>query len=247
VTARRAPRVRAFAGPNGSGKTTLVRKLQATNLPLYDVINADDIELTLSTGTGFDASSFGPNVTKAEFSKYVRQTTYSTGAKAAALKICFDGRTMYTTPSPKGSYNAALVSGFLRDRLVKMRKSFSFESVFSHTSKLDELRAAEKRGFRVYLYYIATEAPELAIGRVKERVAGGGHGVPLDKIQPRYEASLLNLLPALKIAYRAYIFDNSGSESSLVAEKTPHGNLKLVRDRMPIWFATHVIEPLSQG
>ncbi len=246
MTNQRVPRIRVFAGPNGSGKTTLVQKLQAINLPLYSVINPDDIEQDLNSEAGLDLSYLGANRLEADFLRYTKQTTYSSRVKSAARKIHFDGHVAHAGHSAEGSYNAALVAGFLRSRLVKMRQSFSFESVFSHHSKLEELKLAKKRGFRIYLYYVATEAPELAIGRVTERVARGGHAVPIQKIRTRHAASLLNLLPALRIAYRAYVFDNSGSESRLLAEKTPYGNLNLVGDRMPVWFATHVIDSLAQ-
>ena len=246
MTIQHVPRIRVFAGPNGSGKTTLVQKLQAINLPLYHVINPDDIEQKLNSKAGLDLSYLGSNVLEIDFLRYVGQTTYSSEVKNASRRIRFDGNAMFVKYSAEGSYNAALVAGFLRRQLVEARKSFSFESVFSHGSKLDELRLAKKRGFRIYLYYVATEAPELAIGRVMERVASGGHSVPEKKIRTRYAASLLNLLPALRIAYRAYVFDNSGSESKLLAEKTPHGNLNLVCERLPIWFNTHVIKSLAQ-
>lgn len=58
-------------------------------------------------------------------------------------------------------------------------------------------------------------------------------------------SSLENLLPALKLAYRAYIFDNSGREARLLAEQTPSGNLNIQREHMPIWFATYVTERLK--
>jgi len=126
-----------------------------------------------------------------------------------------------------------------------MRESFSFEAVFSHASKLDELHKTRKRGYRIYLYYVAMDAPELCIGRVKERVASGGHAVPVKKIQKRYTASLKNLLPALSLAYRAYTFDNSGREAVLLAEQTPHGNLHLAREHTPMWFAAYVTDRLA--
>jgi hypothetical protein len=57
--------------------------------------------------------------------------------------------------------------------------------------------------------------------------------------------SLENLVPALELAYRAYVFDNSGRESTLLAEQTPFGNLNLEREHMPPWFGTYVMDRLE--
>jgi predicted ABC-type ATPase len=52
-------------------------------------------------------------------------------------------------------------------------------------------------------------------------------------------------MPALSLAYRAYIFDNSGREAILLAEKTPRGNLNLAQEQVPAWFEQHVLKKLA--
>ena len=61
----------------------------------------------------------------------------------------------------------------------------------------------------VKLYYIGLNSPELAVERVKDRVAKGGHGIPEDTIKKRYEASLDMLTRVLPLCNRATIYDNS--------------------------------------
>lgn len=238
------PRVRVFAGPNGSGKSTLLAKLAAT-VPMYAVINPDDIERSMNTGGGVALMPYGVTTNRSEFLAYVGTTSYPERVKLAASQIIFDKGKLRTKPACESSYNAAVVAAFLRSRLVAKRMSFSFESVFSHQSKLDELRDAQSCGYRIYLYYIAMDAPELCAGRVAERKERGGHDVPEHKIARRYTESLENLMPALSLAYRAYIFDNSGREAVLLAEKTPRGNLKLAQEQVPTWFEQHVLRTLQ--
>jgi predicted ABC-type ATPase len=245
VSARPTPRIRVFAGPNGSGKSTLLDRLSDSNVPLYCVINPDAIEKHLNANDGLALADYGLKASKPEFLTYVKGTTYSVAVKNAAGSVQFKGERVFSRRTLKTSYNAALVASFIRTRLIQKRASFSFESVFSHSSKLNELRDAQARGYNVYLYYVAMDAPDLCIGRVKERVDSGGHAVPEEKIRKRYAASLENLLPALKLAYRAYIFDNSGRSARLLAEQTPAGNLNIQREYMPIWFATYVTDRLK--
>jgi predicted ABC-type ATPase len=90
-------------------------------------------------------------------------------------------------------------------------RSFAFETVMSHSSKLDVMREAKARGFEVTLYFVGLLHPRLNIERVRQRVAEGGHAVPEDRIVARYERTM-NLLPtAFGIADRAFVFDNSDS------------------------------------
>ena len=41
------------------------------------------------------------------------------------------------------------------------------------------------------------------------RMMNGGHTVPLEKIISRYDKSMVNLVAAISIADRVYIYDNS--------------------------------------
>jgi predicted ABC-type ATPase len=96
-----------------------------------------------------------------------------------------------------------------RDTCLRNRLSFSFETVMSHPSKVTVLRRAKELDFRTALYFVATESPELNIERVAQRVALGGHGVPIDRIRDRYFRTLALLPEALAHTDHAVLFDNS--------------------------------------
>jgi predicted ABC-type ATPase len=74
----------------------------------------------------------------------------------------------------------------------------------SHESKLAFLKKAKEAGYRVYLYYVATEDPAINIQRVEQRVLESGHDVPKDKIVSRYFKSLKLLKGAVKLSDRAF-------------------------------------------
>ena len=106
----------------------------------------------------------------------------------------------------------------------------------SHPDKIELLHKAQQNGFRTYLYYVATEAPEINISRVENRVSSGGHPVPRDKIIERYHRSLDLLADAVQHTDRAYIFDNSSHEKVWVAEIIGGDDLEMKTDTMPHWF-----------
>ena len=149
------------------------------------------------------------------------------------------------SPAMVNSYVASAVADFFRQHLLASRASFTLETVMSHSSKVELLKNAQQLGFRTYLYFVATEDPEINISRVRVRVRQGGHSVPEDKIVKRYHAAIGQLREALRFTNRAYIFDNSGDgvAHSWIAEITEGRELELKTDKMPAWFKANVWEP----
>lgn len=138
---------------------------------------------------------------------------------------------------------------YIRTQLLNSGQSFSFETVFSHQSKLDFIMKAKQCGYRVYLYFVCLEPPDLCLSRVAIRVAQHGHDVPSDKVLERYRRCL-DLLPnAIKTADRSYLFDNSETasgekiESSLVIEvERADDTFSIVthRSELPAWISNHI-------
>jgi predicted ABC-type ATPase len=242
-------RLRMFAGPNGSGKSSLVRSLAREFSPrglisLSRFLNADDLfRALLGDGIAFDA--FGLEVTWPQLCEALR----GAGRLRADHPFLDAGQVQdsrLTAPAHAcDGYVAASLADFLRDELLACGQSFAFETVMSHRSKIDVFAHARAEGYRTYLYFIATDSPVLNVGRVKMRVATGGHDVPEDKIVERYDRCLRLVRDALAHAHRAFLFDNSGSEPIWLAEFHPDGDCKLQvsRDSLPKWFHTWVWSP----
>ena len=113
---------------------------------------------------------------------------------------------------------AAKKATALRERFIKMRKSFTFETVLSSERNLTLLKKARNAGYKIFLVYVLTNDVNINIKRVNERVQKGGHGVPEEKIISRYTKSLVNLSELIKIVDRAMIIDNSGEIPELIIE-----------------------------
>lgn len=116
------------------------------------------------------------------------------------------------------------------DASLRTHQTVGVETVLSTDKYRALVQRARAGGFDVCLIYVMLRSPELNIERVKVRVARGGHDVPQEKIVARYERSLAQLPWFLEEADRAYIFDNSGAEPRLVAEKLPDGAVALDPD-----------------
>lgn len=95
-----------------------------------------------------------------------------------------------------------------RERLIAAGASFVTETVFSHPSKLDLIRRAQAGGHSVTLHVVMMPE-DLAVERVGDRVAVGGHTVPEAKIRERYRRLWDLVARARTIADRADCYDNA--------------------------------------
>lgn len=237
---RATPRLRMFAGPNGSGKSTIKAVVEdGIGTELFGVyINADDIESDIRRDGYLDVSAYGVHTTAEEILGFFQHSPFLTEKNLCndSQQLGFEDNKLLFNAVDVNSYFASVAVDFLRNKLLQAGVTFTFETVMSHRSKVDFLRLAQESGFRTYLYYVATEDPEINISRVAARVAEGGHNVSPEKIVDRYNRSLELLSEAVGYANRAYIFDNSSAEKVWIAEVTDGEVLELKTDVIPHWF-----------
>lgn len=251
-------RLRIFAGPNGSGKTTIikaVRSYQIKQIPLdFGIyINADDIALSLRQGK-FNFGQYGIKPTSDKFVAVTLQSGLigkGFNRKKFLSSFQFKGRRLLLSNKSADERMAQILAHFLREELLKKGLKFSFETVFSHQSKLDIMRRATEKGYKVYLYFVSTESPEINIYRVSLRKDKGGHDVPEDKIRSRYFRSLELMFEAAQVAYQAYFFDNSAEQPYLFGhfkQSNPREQKwdGMDKSKVPEWFKRYYLAKANQ-
>jgi predicted ABC-type ATPase len=233
---RDVPRLRIFAGPNGSGKSTFKTMIRQELLGVY--INPDEIEKEISNFGFLDLDAYRVTTTKEEILSFFHQSPLLEKADCLeeASYLRFNDQKLSFHDVLANAYFASVAADFIRQKLIEVSKSFTFETVMSFPDKVQILDKAQSRGYRTYLYYVATENPEINISRVRYRVSRGGHSVPEDKIVSRYKRSLDLLKQAIKFTHRAYIFDNSAQEHVWLAEITNGKTVEMKTAQVPVWF-----------
>jgi predicted ABC-type ATPase len=234
-----------FAGPNGSGKSSLKDILPRDLLGVY--LNADEIEAALRRDQRLDGKALGVEFSEEKLRTFFRDSSLlaRTGNSGVSERLrVFDG-CLHLPTGFANSYVASVLADYVRQQLLQSKTSFTMETVMSHPGKVELLKYAQSIGYRTYLYYVATEGPEINVSRVKLRVGQGGHPVPEDKIIKRYHASLALLSKAIKHTNRAYIFDNSAENSAhtWIAEVTGGTDVELKVATVPAWFHRAVPGP----
>ncbi len=238
--------MRVFAGPNGSGKTTIFKGiLTQKKVQLGVYVNADDIEQTLRSTGKLLFSNYQLAVSEQQVKEFFSTSTFSPVKRGEPdlYKKLQVTNNEFTTTAFIDSYLSADLAEFIRRQLLDHDFSFTYETVMSHPDKIQFLTNALQKGYRVYLYYIATEDPDINISRVNVRVAQDGHAVHPDVIRNRYYKSLRNLKAAVKQSTRAYIFDNSQKQANLIAEIT-NGNDVVLNSavELPNWVAESLLK-----
>lgn len=129
--------------------------------------------------------------------------------------------------------------------MIKTRQSFIFETTLSSQQSINLMSEAQRAGYYVGLYYVALDAVELNIERVKRRVEKGGHDIPEDIIRRRYEGSLQKLSSALRYADEALLIDNSSLEPREIFRLHTGGVVSFDVDRrnqLHLLFESRVLE-----
>jgi predicted ABC-type ATPase len=225
-----------FAGPNGSGKSTFKSMIRPELLGIY--VNPDEIEKEIREFNFLDFQQYQVTTTAQEVLDFFNHSSLLKKADSLddARELRFNDDKLSFRNVGVNAYFASVAADFIRHKLIECSKSFTLETVMSFPDKVELLRKAQLRGYRTYLYYVATEDPAINVSRVRYRVKMGGHSVPEDKIVSRYKRSLELLMEAVQCTNRSYIFDNSTHEHIWLAEITNGQMLEMKTDQMPAWF-----------
>ena len=125
--------------------------------------------------------------------------------------------------SPLAPERSAFAAGrIMLKRIHKLSEegmTFAFETTLAARSYAPFLRKAKQAGYLVHVIYIWLNSAELAVARVAHRVQQGGHNVPREVIERRYQRGLKNLFSIyIPLANSWTLCDNSGRELIVVAQ-----------------------------
>lgn len=107
------------------------------------------------------------------------------------------------------NYDSMFYTMDLVQQYILQGKSFCYETVLSHPSKLDIVKQAKQNGYKIISFFVCTSSSEINIKRVQKRAEQGGHNVPPEKIEQRYYKSKQNWQVLKTLSDEVYEFDNS--------------------------------------
>ncbi|SER18016.1 Predicted ABC-type ATPase [Nitrosomonas sp. Nm51] len=111
------------------------------------------------------------------------------------------------------SYEAAKITETIRLHLLQDGRTFCFETVFSHPSKIDFVANAKAMEYEIALVFIHLGQLQLNFARIAQRMSEGGHTVPDDKVKARIPRVLQLVKQVLPLCDHVSILDNSRADS----------------------------------
>ena len=240
-----------FAGPNGSGKSTIYSQMNNnTSTSIY--VNADDIESELISSACISFDKYEISITDVILKQYYeksKQIIQERNETDLWELISLENNVLFIKENKniKWSYLAGGIASLIRTQLLQNGFSFSFETVMSNPDKVQFMKHALNLGYKVRLFFIATNSPEVNTSRVSERVRLGGHDVPADTITRRYHKTMNNLYDAIKNSSKSMLFDNSYIESYLFAEIINGEKVEYEKNTVaPKWFHTYYLDKINK-
>ncbi len=114
---------------------------------------------------------------------------------------------------PEGrSRDAAKLAEGMRKHLLHAGRSFCFETVYSHPSKIDFVAEAKTFGYYVVMIMIHLNNTSLNQARVAERVSAGGHSVPEEKVLTRMPRMLEHVRLSIPLCDLVQAYDDSSQD-----------------------------------
>lgn len=98
------------------------------------------------------------------------------------------------------------------------KQTVAIETTLATKSYLKLVRQAQLLGYEVVLYFFFLPSAQMAKERVKRRVSKGGHNIPPELIERRYEAGIRNFFDYILKVDEWFIYENHVLPPVLVAE-----------------------------
>ena len=97
---------------------------------------------------------------------------------------------------------------------------FGFETTMSGVTYLKYFRILEKKGYKINIFFLWIPSSQLAVVRIKDRVAQGGHNVPIEDVKRRFGRSINKFFKEYRLlADKWILFNNAGTTPKIIARK----------------------------
>jgi len=103
---------------------------------------------------------------------------------------------------------------------AERRADFAFETTLAGKPYVSLLGKLKQQGYTTHLFFLWIPSVELALVRIRERVAKGGHDVPVADVRRRFGRSVQNFLKVYKPLFDSWtVFNTSTAPPALIAKE----------------------------
>lgn len=125
--------------------------------------------------------------------------------------------------SPFLPRNAAIKAGKLVlqqiDDYARQGVDFGFETTLSGKLYVKLFKALKTKGYNLHLFFLWIPNTRLALARIRNRVAEGGHNIPAQDVRRRFARSISNFFKLYQPLLDSWmLFDNSSTVPRLIVK-----------------------------
>lgn len=111
---------------------------------------------------------------------------------------------------------------------TKKRVDFAFETTLSGKLYVNMFKSFKEKGYKIHIFFLWVPDSGLVVSRIKNRVAQGGHDVPVRDVLRRFNRSISNFFKIYQsLADSWMLFNNAGLTPILIAE-SKNGKVNIV-------------------
>ena len=116
--------------------------------------------------------------------------------------------------------------------LAESRVDFAIETTLSGKAYVHFLKNLKSKGYKIHLFFLWVRSIEIALERIADRVRRGGHNIPENVVQRRFNKGIYNLFNIYRplLDYWA-VFDNSSNLPSMIIFEES-GRFKILDDEL---------------
>ena len=104
--------------------------------------------------------------------------------------------------------------------LAEKNVDFAFETTLSGKSYVRLIEALKNKGYTINLFFLWIPNTDFALGRIKDRVASGGHDVPAVDVERRFNRGVYNFFKYYKpLSDTWLLFNNADAIPRLIAKE----------------------------
>jgi predicted ABC-type ATPase len=105
---------------------------------------------------------------------------------------------------------------------------FAFETTLSGKLYVNLLKSLKAKGYRIHLFFLWIPSSGLAISRIKNRVAEGGHDVPAEDVIRRFNRSIANFFRLYQPLSDSWLLFNNAESNPILIAQMKSGRMTLM-------------------
>ena len=115
--------------------------------------------------------------------------------------------------------------------------SFNQETTLCGNSIVNNIKKAKSLGYTIEMHYVGVDSVEIAKQRIAHRVSRGGHGIPDEDVERRYQESFRQLVRIKDLCDTVILYDNTVAFTRFAI--ITDNEISIVSD-VPYWFDKYV-------